>query len=98
MDPNPPAVRDVRLRRALAHAMDRQQMVDALQSGVTPVADVWLNPNHPLFRQIEPRIVKYPYDPRRAQQLIEEMGYRKDVDGFYRDSADQRLSVEIRAR
>jgi peptide/nickel transport system substrate-binding protein len=97
VDPNPVAIRDVRLRRALVHAMDRQQMVDTLQSGITPVADVWLNPGHPVFRQIEPRVAKYAYDPRRAQQLIEEMGYQRGTDGMYRDSAGQRLGVEIRA-
>jgi ABC-type transport system substrate-binding protein len=97
IDPNPPSIRDVRLRRALSHAMDRQQMVDTLQSGIVPAADLWLNPSHRLFKAIEPRIVKHPYDPRHAQQLIEEMGYRKDADGTYRDRGGERLSVELRA-
>ena len=39
--------------------------------------------------------VKYAYDPRRASQMIEELGYRKSADGMYVDNAGQLLSIQI---
>ena len=41
-------------------------------------------------------IVRYDYDPRRAAQLIEGLGYSKGADGFYRDAAGQVLGIESR--
>jgi len=98
MDADPAAIYDLRFRQALTYAMDRQAMVETLQAGIAPVAHVWLNPTHPLFKEVEPSIVKYEFDPRRATQLIEEMGFRKDAaTGTYRDGSGQPLTVEMRA-
>jgi peptide/nickel transport system substrate-binding protein len=97
INPNPQVVADVRFRRALLHAMDRQQLVDVLQPGLSSVAHSWLNPNQPEYREIEERnVVRYEYDPRRATELIESLGYTRGGDGTYRDRADQRLSLEVR--
>jgi len=40
--------------------------------------------------------VRYDYDPRRATQLIEGLGYVKGGDGAFRDPAGQPLSFEVR--
>jgi peptide/nickel transport system substrate-binding protein len=96
LTPNPPALGDVRVRRALLHALDRQQMVESLQAGLGPVAHGWLEVGAPEYPQVEGSIVKYNYDPARATQLIEELGYTKAADGFFRDAAGQRLVVESR--
>jgi len=94
---NPPVVADVRFRRALMHALNRQQIVDVLQPGLTTVADSYMTPNQPEYREIEGRnVVRYPYDPARATQMIESIGYTKGADGGYRDAAGQRLAVEVR--
>jgi peptide/nickel transport system substrate-binding protein len=96
LNPSPAAIGDVRLRRALMHAMDRQQMADSLQAGLVPVADTFLHPREPEYKEIESSIVRHDYDPRRAVQLIEGMGYSRGTDGTFVDSAGQRLAVEIR--
>ena len=54
IDPTPSVVGDVRFRRALMHALDRQQIVDTIQSGVTPVAHQFLSPNDPDAAAIRP--------------------------------------------
>src|SRR5207244_4797465 len=46
---------------------------------------------------IEHAIVRYPYDPRTAAQLVEELGYARGPDGAFRDPSGDRLSVEIRS-
>jgi peptide/nickel transport system substrate-binding protein len=94
---SPQIITDVRFRRALLHAVDRQQLVDTLQFGLVPVAHSILSPNQPRFKEIEERnVVRYEYDPRRAMQIVEGLGYARGQDGFFRDAAGQRLSLEFR--
>lgn len=96
LNPTPSVVSDVRFRRAAAHAIDRQQLVDTLAFGLTSVAHSYLGPNEPTYREIEPSIVRYEYDPRRSAALLEEIGYSKGLDGMLRDGAGQRLAMEVR--
>ncbi len=96
LTPNPAVIGDARFRRALLHALDRKTMSDQLQDGQAPVADVWLELGDPYYKDVEPRVVKYPFDPRQAASVIEGLGYTKGGDGFYRDATGQRLSIESR--
>jgi ABC-type transport system substrate-binding protein len=93
---SPEIIRDARFRRALLHALDRQAMADAIQGGLSAIAHSYLSPNAPEYQDTEARIVRYEYDPRRAGQMIEELGYRKGPDGYFRDGASQRLEVQLR--
>lgn len=97
LNPDPPIVADAVFRRAATHATDRQQLVDSLMGGLTTVAHSFLAPNEPEYRAIEHLIVRYPYDPRRAAQLIESLGYQRGGEGFFADAAGRRLSVQIKA-
>jgi peptide/nickel transport system substrate-binding protein len=94
-NPSPPVVADVRLRRALMHALDRQEMADLIQAGFVPVAHSHVNPTLVEHRAIESFIVRYEYDPRKAVVMIEELGYTRGADGGFRDSAGQKLSLEV---
>jgi peptide/nickel transport system substrate-binding protein len=96
LNPTPAAVADARFRRALLQAIDRQDIVDTMQAGVGGVAHHYIGPDWAQFRDVEPSIVRYEYDPRRAAQLLEGIGFTKGTDGAYRDAAGQRFSVEIR--
>ncbi|MPZ12824.1 MAG: hypothetical protein GEU73_00080 [Chloroflexi bacterium] len=93
---NPPLVTDLRFRRALLQAIDRQQMVDQLLEGRGVVAHTFLGPEEPEFPGIEQSVVRHEYDPRRAQEAIEALGYNRGPDGILRDAANQRLSFELR--
>ncbi len=46
------------------------------------VSEGWLSPKAPYYAAIEPSITRYPYDTRRAQQFLEEIGLQKGADGF----------------
>ena len=96
LDPDPAVVADVRFRRALVHAMDRQQMVDTFMSGFSSVANSFLSPDFPDYKDVEPWIGRYDYDPRLATQIIEELGYVRDAQGILHDSSGRPLSVELR--
>jgi len=94
--PDPPVVADVQFRRAVLHALDRQQWVDTFMRGLTSVAHSYLNPSEPDYRDIESQVVKYEYDPRRSLTLLEGLGYRRGADGMLVDATNRNLSVEVR--
>ena len=67
---------DVRVRRAIAHAVDKQLFVDAVLEGQGVPTDSVISPG--MFGH-NPDVVTYEYDPDRARQLLAEAGY---PDGF----------------
>ncbi len=98
MDANPAILTDVRMRRALLHAIDRQQMVDVFLSGLVPVANSIWSPEEPEASEVESAIVKYPFDPRRSIEILENMGLPKNAEGRYLDTNGKPLSFELRTR
>ena len=96
LTPNPAAIKDVNFRRALIHSMDRKQISDRLQGGRAPIAHAILEPANSDYAAVESQIVKYEYDPRKAAQLIEGLGYQKRADGLFYDRLGQKLQVESR--
>jgi peptide/nickel transport system substrate-binding protein len=91
----PPAVADPQFRRAIMHATDRQQMADTLEGGLSSVVHAPVGPKEREYADVEGSIVRYDYDPRRAIQIIEGLGYVRAPDGIFRDAAGQRLEVEV---
>lgn len=96
IDANPPVIDNLQFRRALLHAIDRQQMADTLQAGLSRVAHSFVTPSSTQYRDIEATLPHYELDPRRAADAVEELGYRKGGDGVYQDSMGQRLALEVR--
>jgi len=96
VNPDPVVVTEVRFRRALLQAIDRDQMVETVQAGLGSVADSILIPDYPEYREVDRAVVRYKYDPRAAAQLIQQIGYVRGVDGIFRDAEDHRLSFELR--
>jgi peptide/nickel transport system substrate-binding protein len=97
-DPTAPWTRDVRIRRAMSHATDRQGMSDALQYGLTPPADTFISTEESAFRVLDSQgFNRYPYDPNRVRQLMAEAGYTPGAEGLFRDSSGQPLEITISA-
>lgn len=95
----PGAVSDVRVRRALLHAMDRASLTDVLTHGLSPAADSYALPEDPRFPALDPFVVKYPYDPAKAVQLLTEAGWARGADGILTRTSDgQRFEMEFWAR
>ena len=97
IDPSPPVVTSFQFRLALTYGTDRQQLVDSIQGGLSSVAHLYLAPSEPEYRDVEDSAIRYEYDPRRALQNIEALGYTRGSDGAFRDASNQRLAVELRS-
>jgi len=60
---------DVRVRRAISHAIDNQAVIDLAYAGYGTVIGTFSNPLEPWFRDLTDM---YPYDPDRARELLDE--------------------------
>ena len=87
-----PLLQDVRVRRALLLAIDRQTLVQKLFEGRQPVADTWVNP---LDSNYTKNTATYPYNPAEAKKLLTEAGFKPGPDGICRNPAGEKLSLEI---
>lgn len=67
------AMQNVKVRQAIAYAINRQAMVDALIGGDSRVLDTPCYPTQ--FGCIEEAAVKYEYNPEKAKKLLAEAGY-----------------------
>ena len=89
--PNPALIGEAQFRRALVHAVDRQQLADTLGLGYSSVAHSIFAPDQPQYRFVESSIVRYEYDARRTVQILEGMGLNRGADGTMRDRSGERL-------
>jgi peptide/nickel transport system substrate-binding protein len=73
-----PILKDVRVRQAIACAIDRSLILNTLLAGKAKLAVSLLPEQHWAWTGDVPR---YDYNPARAKQLLEESGYRADHNG-----------------
>lgn len=68
---------DVRVRRAINHAINKQAIVDAVYEGFGKVANAPIPPNMWGFN---PNLKTYEYNPQKAKELLKQAGYEKGFD------------------
>jgi peptide/nickel transport system substrate-binding protein len=84
---------DARVRLAMAHAVNRQQIIDALLHGQGAIATSTIPPWHP----VHPRdVAPLGYDPARAGQLLEQAGWTdRNGDGIRENGVGQPLAFTL---
>jgi peptide/nickel transport system substrate-binding protein len=72
-----PILKDVRVRQAMAYAVDRESLIKYLWRNEVRPADSLLPPQHWAHTEAG----KHPFDPVKARALLDEAGYRPGKDG-----------------
>jgi peptide/nickel transport system substrate-binding protein len=75
-----PVLRDVRVRQAIACAIDKPALIAALWRGQARPAETLLPPGHWAAATAQD-LPQYPHDVARAKQLLDAAGMKPDKDG-----------------
>jgi peptide/nickel transport system substrate-binding protein len=77
---------DVRFRRAISHAIDRESIIKSVYSGRARVAFGSVSPTNKKWHN--PDVPEYLFDPGKARALLKEMGVTdRNGDGFLEDAS-----------
>ncbi len=86
-----PPFAEVHVRRAMAHAIDRDLIVRTLLDSLVQVVN---GPIQPLSSAYEPDVATYPFDPPKARAMLDAAGWAVGADGI-RAKAGVRLSFTL---
>lgn len=87
---------DVRVRQALAYALDREGMSAALFGGKVNPLHSWILPEQQAFYAGDEQLVRYPYDPGKARALLDEAGLTdRNGDGVRDLPDDQPFTLSV---
>ena len=70
---------DVRVRQAIAYAVDRNFLINAVMRGTSKPAYTGIHPDS-IFH--EPNVERYDLDINKANQILDDAGYSKNSDGI----------------
>jgi len=88
-----PVFQDAKVRQALLYALDRKTMVQKIKYGQSTVA-VGTMPLASWAYQPDKITMKYDYDTKKAEQLLDDAGWKKGSDGI-RAKDGKRLSFDM---
>jgi peptide/nickel transport system substrate-binding protein len=91
MNTSRPPLNDVRVRRAIAYAVDKPGLVRKDTADTATVA--WAD-QPPFMWAYEPHVQQYPYDVAKARALLQSAGWSPGSDGIMRKNG-QALAVQI---
>ncbi len=77
-----PALKDIRVRKALHYAINKEDLVNALFEGKQQPAYHNVTPKDPWYTDDPAKIVTYKYSKREADRLLDEAGWKMGADGI----------------
>jgi peptide/nickel transport system substrate-binding protein len=87
-----PILADKKVRQALSHLVNKQQIIDTIYKGIGKPAN---GPIVPTMWAYPADVPSYPYSPDRAKALLDEAGWKAGADGI-RVKDGQKLSLTVR--
>ncbi len=81
-----------RIRQIIAMAIDRGTIVNRLFADRFQVADSYV---HPTQFGYDTDTKKWPYDPKKARFMLEEMGFKPGPDGIMRSPEGEKFSLDL---
>ena len=91
---SPRAILDPRVRKALAHAVDKQAVSDAVYGGQAIFADSMIWSGSEWGAALDASVATFPYDVRRTEALMLQACIAKGPDGIY-TGAEGRMAAEL---
>jgi peptide/nickel transport system substrate-binding protein len=74
-------LQDVKVRQAIAYAINRQEMVQGIYKGLGQILNSPI-PKGSWAAAPDSELNQYNYDPNKANQLLDEAGWKKGPDGY----------------
>lgn len=93
---NPRALLDLRVRKALAHSIDKEAINAGIYEEEGISSDSPIPPTVDYFQEVDRAIAKYAYDPRQTERLMAEAGFSKASDGFFTSPNEGRFTPEVK--
>jgi len=96
---NLPALQDITVREAIAHAINKQALADSVYLGTAEPGDTVIRPASTFWHLDIPPEEEFAFDPDLARQMLEDAGYTDtDDDGLREDpNSGEPLLLEIGA-
>jgi len=93
-----PLLRDVRIRQAVAAAIDKERIAEASMSGVAEVGTSVLSPAMGDWHWEPPADQVVKYDPEKAKAILDAAGYiDRNGDGVREDAKGRKLDFKLDA-
>ncbi len=89
------ALLDVRVRRAIAHTLDRQSVNEGVFAGIGFPSENFVPDTEPMYQELERVRMKFPPDQQRAEQLMREAGFTRDSGGLFADASGRRFRLDF---
>lgn len=89
-----PALKDVRVRKAINLSMNREELVASLFEGKQSPAIHNITPKDPWYTDDPTKVTIYKYNPREAERLLDEAGWKLGPDGI-RAKGGKKLSFTL---
>jgi peptide/nickel transport system substrate-binding protein len=89
-----PPFNDRRFRQALAYVINQQEIIDKAHRGLgAPASYGLLSRDHEWYN---PETPDYPFDRKKAQEIIASLGFLKGADGFFsRDGRPLKIDLLV---
>ncbi len=85
---------NVQFRRAVAYALDRQSVIDAVMNGLAYPQYSSMSPSAGFF--YNPNVMKYEYDPDKSKEILALAGFKdRDGDGYVEDSEGNTVEFNL---
>ena len=81
MNTTKPPLNDLKVRQAMEHAINQEDLVKAVMRGEADVTRGVMYPSSPCYWKDAEKV--YPYDVKKAKALLEEAGWKLGADGIY---------------
>ncbi len=87
-----PILEDRRVREAICHGINRQQIVDQFFAGYGRVPQTDVSPGSWVFN---PKSTNYSYDPKATNTLLKESGFTHDAQKGYWSKNGEKLALKL---